>query len=299
MSEGGISLEVPVQDKPSPSSQRRFDFLMEANRRMVFQTPEVSGVENLAELPQIPLVIATSHFSDADVQTTESVLRPALNKVRPDRSLGISLQSHNLEDPATAIPIRLVGREHFFPYDVRFNKAARYQLRFRFNPLNFREMALALQQGRDIITAAHEPLSNREGAAWELPPRAGLGAAYLAQLARAAVLPVAVDIQTDHPVGMAADIGGAIKRLIKRERPKVRVIIGKPLTFEEIDNQSLALFERYASGDKTLSSDDQAKAIMVRNKLRQQSDVVMQSIADLLPEKKRGRWKGSKAKPLI
>lgn len=295
-------LEIPnPQESQSVPRQWRFDRLMELNRQFVFKRPEVLGIENLAEIPaNSPLLVITSHFSDADVQTVESVLRPRLRQVRPDRGLGISLQAHNLVDPVTALPIKLAGREHFFEYDVRFDKPTNH-LQFIFNPENFRKMAQALLGRRDLITAAHEPLSNIPGSAWELPNRSGLGAAYLAQLTNATILPATVDIQTTHPVAMAVDIQGTIKRLVTGQRANVRVILGRSLRLDPIDQEALGVFERYISrlGQPeesrsqiaALSPAEKAQARVVLRQLRDQSDLIMRKIAELLPEQKRGRWR--------
>lgn len=54
---------------PEVRPQRRFDILMRLNKEFVFKNSEVLGIENLDEIPPGPLVIATPHLSDADVQT--------------------------------------------------------------------------------------------------------------------------------------------------------------------------------------------------------------------------------------
>lgn len=301
MAEGGGGGPEVSESIHQPAKQWRFDKLMEVSRAAVFRKPEVLGTGNLTEIPaNVPLIVVTSHISDNDIPTIESELRPRLRESRPNRGLGISLQSDNLVDPRTAPFIKIAGKEHFFEYDVHMDKKTN-RLQFIFNPANFRKMNEALHHGIDIITAAHEPISSIPGSGWELPERSGLGAAYLAQMANAVVLPVALDIQTDKPVGMSADVRGTIRRLLKRQRPNTRMIIGKPFTLDKINDSHLEQFGKYASSIsklegaslEQLSPEDKANAKMVLRRLREQSNLIMRSIADLLPEEKKGKWKSN------
>ncbi len=272
------------------SAQRRFSWLMHLNRSVLFKKPKVLGSKNLSKIPKLPLIIVASHFSDADLQVVASELGPRLKKVRPGRFLGMSLQSENLADFKSALIIRAIGREYFFEIDARFDKKTK-RLDFTFNLENFKKMAKGLLGGTDIIIAAHEPLSNIPGLPWELPARAGLGAAYLAQMANAVLLPVAVDIQTTCPVGMSADFfRGAAKRLIKKERPQVKVVIGQPFTLNGIGRAELEILGRRIS-HLGIAREDEARAEKAFDMLKKQSGRVMEAVAVLLPEKKRGRWK--------
>lgn len=279
--------------------QRGFDILMNLNREAVFKEPKIIGLENLQKIPiEKPLIIATSHFSDVDIQVVESSLHPKLKEIRPNHTIGISIQSHNLIDPFVAPFIKLIGRENFFAYDVHYDKKNNH-LQFLFNPENFKKMAKELQNKKDIITAAHEPLSNIKDAPWELPKRSGLGAAYLAQLTTATILPVAVDIQSDRPVGMASNMKETIKRFATGKRPSVNVVVGEPFTLRKIDNEFLHSFEVYSArvnepnwelNNKVISPEEKTKAKTALREIRKQSDMIMKKIAALLPEKKRGRW---------
>lgn len=258
--------------------QWRFSWLMSFNRSILFQKPIVSGIKNLLKIPDLPLVIVVSHFSDADLQIVASELCSKLKQVRPDRLLGLSLQSENLIDFKSAVLIKASGRKNFFEIDARYDKAIK-RLDFTFNPANFQKMAKALLNKIDIIIAAHEPLSNIPNSGWQLPDRAGLGAAYLAQIANAVLLPVAVDIQTSEPVGMSADIVGAAKRLVERDRPQVKVVIGEPFTLDKINQAELEMVGQRISD------------LPAFNQLKVQGEEVIRTIAALLPEGKRGRWK--------
>ena len=288
----------PESNRQIPE-QRGLNRLMKLNREAVFKKPELIGVENLQRIPiEKPLIIVTSHFSDSDIQTVESSLWPRLKEVRPNHTIGISIQSHNLIDPLIAPFIKLVGRENFFAYDVRYDKKNNH-LQFFFNPENFKKMAEALQNRKDIITAAHEPLSNIPDAQWELPRRSGLGAAYLAQLANAMLLPVAVNIQSDKPVGMSSNMKDVVKRLMTGKRPPVSVVIDKPFMLKKIDEKMLSIFKAYSarfnglhegSKEKAISSEERAKTRIVLKEIREQSDMIVRKIAALLPEEKRGKW---------
>lgn len=256
---------------------------MNLGRILVFNKPELFGAENLAQIPEKPLVIVISHFSDLDIHTVYSCLHSKLKQFRPNRSIGISLQSENLKDPRFAVFIQMAGKANFFEIDAKFDKTEK-RLKFSFNPQNFVDMAKALKDGTDIIISAHEPLSNIPDAEWVLPKRTGLGAAYLAHIADAMLLPVAVNIQTPGPVGYSCDVKGAVQRLLKGQRPDVQVIIGKPLALERLDKKELEIMGPYLRTKKPASGERILRTIINHGNL------LMKSLADLLPQQKRGGW---------
>lgn len=277
----------------SEVNQSGFDIAMKANERAFFQKPEVLGLDNLEKIPlDRPLIIAVTHFSDADPQTVAAELGPEIRKRRPGHIIGLAWEyppTSPIVEPVT----KLAGaRKYLYDIDTSFDPIKDH-LTFRFNPENFKKMAEAMRNNTDMIIAAHQPLSNIKGKnfRWELPRLSGLGAVYLAQRAGGVILPVAVDIQSDEPVGISVrpkDIANALLKL--KERSKVRVIAGEPLQLDHLDSEILDDFDKYVNRVKPLNPGVIEKGRNAHSRLKAQGDLVMRSLAVMLPQSKRGKW---------
>ncbi len=134
------------------------------------------------------------------------------------------------------------------------------------------------------------------GGKWELPGRAGNGVAYTAQITEGTViLPVAVDIQGE-PFAMGKPdlgrlIGKADIRKMKGEQKKVTVNMGKPIVLEDIPDIEMI---EYVIGKRekgeNVTVEEREKFKLVTRAIKAQSAEVMNAIASLLPEEKRGPW---------
>ena len=104
------------------------------------------------------------------------------------------------------------GEENFkgIDYNAETNEPA------AFNPENFDGMLEPLNEGYAVMVATHNPVNTNE-----LPEKAGYGAAYLAGIADAYVLPVSVNVKADvHTMegkaGILKNIKGEIDMLMNR-----------------------------------------------------------------------------------
>jgi hypothetical protein len=108
------------------------------------------------------------------------------------------------------------------------------------------------------------------------------------------ILPVSVDVKSDVHV-MEGDaswserLHGTIDML--RNRPEAKVTIGTPRKIaEEADIQKLrALFAKRKEAGR-LTKEEIETFKQLRDSLNKASDEIMQDIADMLPEEKRGAW---------
>ena len=119
-----------------------------------------------------------------------------------------------------------------------------------------------------------------------MPGQGGHGAAYLAEISDAIIVPIVIDIKSEDPhMGINRTPTHSLKG-----RPAAEMIIGKPITLGKIEGieKFNDLIREPGEGDARKKITEERKRI--ERDLRTQSDVVMQSLADLLPEERRGKW---------
>lgn len=263
--------------------------LMGLIREATIQRPKVEGLHNLQEIPEDqPVIFAVSHLSDADVPAAAEALLHY-------RSLDIVILQTGVADLKQKPFIYLAGRYNFHTVKNTFNLRTQTP-HTRFNQADFKEMKEAMQRGRDMMIAAHNPTRN-----WQLPDNPGIGAVYLAQITGAPIVPVVLDIHSETPVGMAHDITGALSRLIRRMRPEATLRIGQAMMLEKLEAEQLSNLVRLLQADDRiqLRTDPQqyqkAKKAFRKTygRLKEQAELVMNELALLLPPKKRGGWGAS------
>lgn len=236
---------------------------------------EIEGMEHVATLPTDKhVIVATTHVSDADVGV-------AVNALADDLSLGIANQSlhHSWRgDWRMYLALSLIGKDRFFAVD--FVKT-RNGIVGSFNPDNYLLMAEAMtQRGISMLVPAHSPCFTGR-----LPARGGLGAVYLGQISKSSViLPVAVDVEYRNGRALR---GISLLNLLRRP-VTVKTIIGEPFQFPAIrDVEDFAFLTR----NKVRSEAADVRYHAIRQCLFRQSDELMQRLATLLPDAKRGRWR--------
>lgn len=282
MTEGSEGIEVDItQLTPGHEKPGNFNKLMKLITESAIQQPAVEGLQNLAEIPpNQQVVFAVSHLSDVDVPAAAS----ALSLYRPIDVVILRTGAIDLKQ----IPfIKLAGKHHFHTIDNTFNLKTQTP-HTRFNADNFQEMKEAMSKGRDIVIAVHKP--TRDG---KLSGNPGIGSIYLAQMADALIVPVALDIHSEKPIGMAYDLIGTLRRIIKRVRPKATLSIGKPMALPKIPQEDLDDVSKLLTNQRKglrINKERYIKAIATYKKLKEQSGVVIKAIAAMLPEKKRGVW---------
>lgn len=237
---------------------------------------EVLGREHLSDIPaDAKVVIVVSHISDYDLPI-------AIQTLGHDFDIVVTTQSTNLnftENPSGFITSKIAGTDNFLPVDYTKTKEGKAA---EFNPDNFVPMADALEHGKEIVIAAHNPTTNG------VLGGGSVGPIYLSQISGALILPVAVNLKTDEALG----IDGINKMKTMIQRPDAQVYIGKPLHLESIDGieNIKKLMDKRESGEK-LSVEERAQFHDAVLALRSQSDIVMQELAAMLPESKRGKYK--------
>ncbi len=247
----------------------KIELLVKANFREIAER----GGENLDLIPADRRVIfATTHSTNSDVPIAISVIGKKFHLAVGDASTHRAFA----ESPVAFVGTKIVGEEHF--YSVRHKKRKGVE-RGLFDPEDFEKMEGAFEGGKAVVLSAYYHGRYES----ELSERGGYGAVYLAQLADALVVPVAVDVRSSK-LGEKSDV----KLLL--ERPKVDVVIGKPIEIPKIESieRIKAILEKRKEG--RLSREEILEFRRLADELRERSDMVMRDIAKLLPEEKRGTW---------
>ena len=267
-----VPAENETKERKRKHSPKRLMLAVEAHLIPFLSNIKVLGKEHLKEIPpDKKVVFAVTHLSDLDIAL-------AIRTLGNDFDLGISNVSyhHNFfEDPSGNMAITIGGKENFFPIDYAPGSKAK-----PFNPDNFEPMAEAMEKGKEMIVAAHNPAKGNK------LTKGGVGAVYLAQLADAVVLPVAIDTKSEHPQLFGENTWKNIK-----ERPNVDVKIGEPINFEHIEGieRFKEIFDKRERKEK-LTPEDIAEFSTLSAALKTESEQVMESLASMLPEEKRGPY---------
>jgi hypothetical protein len=257
------------------TTSKRFLRAIEADVKLATGEIQTHGEEHLKEIPpNKSVVIATTHISDLDVPIATLKLGKYFDIAITDESIHHSF----FGEPSTNIGIRIAGRENFIPIDTKNIEGKKQG---EFNPQNFELMRDALEKGKAIIIAAHNPTQK-----WKLS-KGGYGAAYLTAICKnVVILPVVVNIESDEPLGMAETI---LKDVIKR--PDASVYIEKPFELEKISGieDFKTILGKRKRGEK-LTKDERLRFSELKTALEKRSDQIMQALASDLPEKKRGEY---------
>ena len=193
-----------VEERPTTS--KRLLMAIEADVKLATGDIQTHGEERLKEIPPAKkVIIATTHISDLDVPIATLKLGKYFDIAITNQSIHHSF----LGEPRTNIGLRIAGRKNFIPIDT---KKIEGKKQGEFNPQNFAPMRDALEQGKTIIIAAHNPTQK-----WKLS-KGGYGAAYLTAICEnVVILPVVVNIESDEPLGIAKTI---LKDVSKKARCK-------------------------------------------------------------------------------
>ncbi len=278
--ERGAGAPEGEQEQPAASGRMRegekpdsfvnkIELLVKANFREITER----GEENLDRIPPDRRVIfATTHSTNSDVPIALSVIGKKFHLAVGDASTHRKFA----ESPVAFVGTKIVGEEHFYSVQHKKQKGVERGL---FDPEDFENMEGAFESGKAVMLSAYYHGRYES----ELSERGGYGAVYLAQIADALIVPVAVDIKSSE-LGEKSDV----KLLM--ERPNVDVVIGEPIELPKIDGieRIKAILEKRKEG--RLSREDLLEFRQLANELRERSDMLMQDIANLLPEEKRGKW---------
>ncbi len=257
-----------IEVRPPEQSSRRLMHYLELALKRLTSSIEVEGRDHLNEIPATRnLVVATSHLTDLDILLSAHALGNDLNLAIADASLNHRFMAN----APVALLERIVGKESFIPIDYRKTRSG-YSPR-AFNPRNFDPMLARMESnGERILIAAHNPSSDGQFT------RAGYGAAYLAEISHALVLPVAVDVEgSERGIGQTAR---AFQTYLAQ--PKARVRIGQPFELDHI-----AGIEHLGEiiGDNR-SSEDRQEFFRLKASLEQSADEILNKVKALSPRQK-------------
>lgn len=286
----GEGYETGRRHKETPA---RLRLAAETFLRLSFGKIEVKGEENLNDLPpDTKVVLAATHISDADLLSPIAKLGNRFNIRVAAPSLHFNVLSKEKGDAMPALSLKMAGGEDVaMPIDYGWEEhreAGRSYVPGGFNPLNFEPMKDALDEGNIILIAAYSPPAVKDG---KLPRRGGYGDVYLAEIADAVIVPIAVDVKSDDPHAAIRKKG--LTSL--RGRPDVAMTVGAPIVpgkIEGIDDLAKILGRR-AEGAGGITQEELARVKEIQSELRKESNRVMAALAAMLPEGKRGPWASS------
>lgn len=279
---GSENVSPPTENALAPRKKiPRIGWTSRLNSESKLHKPTVDGLENLTAIPENQeLIIATTHLSDIDMET-------AISTVSPYRDVSVASQSTHLENPIFGRLMRWATENEIYGVSSKFGKKPNWLPAFRFNPKDYEAMKAPLEKGRAMVIAAHRPTHE-----WELPDKPGLGAIYLAQISGGVILPTAVDVQYPEFIDLSPIGKGVLKRLVLGKRPDVKVTFGTPIQLTPIPQEEISVAGKFLNHDERhkMTADEIQQAKLVLEKLQLQGAEVMKSLANMLPQSKRGRW---------
>lgn len=232
----------------------------------------VYGRNHLDQIPQgKKVIIATTHTSDLDLAIVAKILGHDFDIVLTHMSIHTSLKKSLQAFDPTIFGIYLAGRHNFLPvgYIQKKNENGQIERAGQIRLEDFQAMQVALQKGKTVVLAAHNPTFDGK-----LPIHAGFAAIRLAQLVEnSVVLPVAVKIgDGKKPLGILSNM---IETMFKR--PRVSVFIGAPLEFNNPEAKKIGgLIQTRLISKKNLKIDRQKLNVFYK-----ESNRLMQSLASL------------------
>jgi len=264
------------QESPKEKTPRRLMFSLEALAKAQIGKIDVVGKENISKIPKgKKIIIATTHISDVDLPLVAYVLGNDFNIALTNQSVHHSFK----EEPSTNIGLRLAGKDNFIPFDYQKDNSGKKNPKF--NPENFVPMKAALDDGKTMVIAAHNP--SYEGKL----EKGGYGAVYLASLdPDSVILPVAVNLKSKKSISAKNPLQAMI------ERPDAEVTIGEPLIVGEIPNlQTIATVMAKRKNKESITSEERQKFIEATKLLENESDKLMRRLAGMTPDEKKGVYK--------
>lgn len=270
----------------SAIDEKRFELSMKGNAHLVVESIRDVGWENFDNLPKdLRPVIASTHFTDTDVQGTAGEFAARVKHV------GVASFATNQRDPLLGRLIRIAGSRHFYDVD---NKKVGGRDKPSFNSDNILAMWDAVKKGMTMVVASHNPAFEKR----VLPANSGMAVVLLAQLTDRVVVPTAFHINApmDQRMGMSDQIGETAMRFVKGKKPKATLSIGEAIFLEPIPQEDVLLALRVLSARdrRRLSPEEKSESLdalrRIKGPLRAQSEMILLAQAALLPPESRGIW---------
>lgn len=240
--------------------------IFELNQKAYTDKMTVRGLEHATEIPpDRKVVIAVSHATDLDIPTAATVLSKYFDIAITNQSV----QHEFLSDPGANVAIRVAGKENFLPIDYHWISGIKKPLKF--NPENFTAMAEKMEEGKTVLIAVHSP--SFKGTL----ERAGYGAAYLAEITGAVILPVSITVRSKkkEETGM---VGHFMKTMM--EHPEIDVDIGAPFELPKVEGiEDLARFHDKRKNHELVTNEDIARFGELKKELKTVSADVLAKVA--------------------
>ncbi|HEY4496632.1 MAG TPA: hypothetical protein VI432_00580 [Candidatus Paceibacterota bacterium] len=280
-------LELGNSENKQEASPKRFSLSVEMMPKL-FREFKVEGKENIEAIPEGKrIILATTHTSDFDIPLVAAALSRDMKLVVTHISYQNELIKSLKASDVTLGSMLVAGRKNFLPIRYVRDKNQSHGRKGQINPEDVENIVSALDEGKAAIIAAHNPVFDDK-----LPDKPGFAAIRVAQLAGqdAAVVPVAVQI------GNPSEEGRTKPGRVIINRPEAKVIIGKPLTFDDPDAKAagdrIDSILRNKEEGSVLSQEENAQMKAAREVINETEGVkLMGALASLLPEEMRGNWK--------
>lgn len=218
--------------------------------------------------PTKQYIVAISHKTGLDVPIVIKALGDKLPLVISDQSvhhdpINIKNLAMLIKDP-TILSIKLLGQTNFPPISYTHDGDEKKPL---FNPGDVDEMVKAIEQGKSVVVAAHNP-SDAIKVQDIHSVKPGYSAALLAHMTGAEILPVLVDID-DEGQGMLG-------------RKDARVFVGKPYSIDaDPDMGDMRMIAEKRSHGEIPTPEDVAEFSRLADVLRETGKQVLDSVARL------------------
>ena len=271
--------------EPSP---KRFSISVEMMTKL-FSEFNVEGKENIENIPEGKrIILATTHTSDFDIPLAAAALSRDMKLVITHISYQEEFFKSIKASDVTIGSILVAGRKNFLPIRYVRDKNRAMGRQGQMNPEDMENIVSAMDEGNAAIIAAHNPVFDDK-----LPDKPGFAAIRVAQLAGKDAIVVPISVQ----IGDQSERGRSKPGNVIKNRPEAKVVIGKPLTFDDPeaniagDKIDSILKNRELGSPLSQEEGEQIKeARMIINET--EGAKLMGALASISPEEMRGNWEG-------
>lgn len=215
----------------------------------------ITGKEKLDILPKDrPIIFAGTHFFNTDI----SIIISIIGKEFPIKVVQASTHESPIESLGGYLVYVLGGKNNFLSIKTIKNDKKEVGV---FNFDDYKPMIDCLNNGTNLVMAAYynddqkyfyDSCTYKEGLI--LPDKGGVGSIYVAKETNALIVPIAANLDINKGIGIS---------------------IGDPLEVKKTESDDMS---------------DTKNRTLFFNELRQGSALLMKSLAQMLPQEKRGRW---------
>lgn len=237
----------------------------------------IQGLDSIKEFkkenPEEKFIISSSHLHNLDVPAVLKVFGKDFNL----QVTGESVLLEKMQYLGHQFLINLAGRDNFTPLDYKEDKTGKFG---SFNPQNFQEIQERMSIGKTPWIAS-APMS-LDGTM----KKASIGPIYLAAKTGAAIIPTALGVS-----GGSVNLEGT-KETLKNffHRSSAIYHVGTPFKIPAIDVSIIdRVLDKKARGE-AITREELAMFTETHRQLKEQANLLAQTISAMLPEEKRGYY---------